>query len=377
MIICHNCGHENPDDPQFCADCGEYLPWDESTRDTRDTRPTVERGAGMSVNLIAEDLRVAGGEEVQCQLQVRNTGKVVDHYTVTVLGLDDAWVEIDPVVVKLSKNVEGSATITIRPPRSSEAAAGRIPFTVQVTSRADTELVETVAASLILAPFSSIRPELIPRTSEGRRVGEHRLRVANAGNDLLLAGLDVRDPDQRLRVAVRPRRLEVPAGRWVEARIEVRPRRPRLLGQPVTYPFQVLIVPEVAPGNGEVDPTVVEGAMVQRALLPTWVIPVAAGLVTLAAGLAVLAAPDDGPPPPTTATAPPTTLATTTTAPTTTIAPPTSPSIIVPPPGDGGGDGGGGGTTTQSSGSTTSSPTTSTSTTTSSTTSSTIEPTTT
>jgi hypothetical protein len=372
VIICPKCGHENPADPRFCANCGEYLPWDDSTREG--TELQVDSGARVSVTLDAESLHVAGGEEVECEVRVRNTGKVVDQFTIVVLGGTAAFAEVDPDALRLMPNQENSTRVRFRPPRSPDVAAGRIPFTVQVTSRADPTVVATADASLDLEPFSLIRPELVPKTSEGRRVGEHRLIVANAGNQELAVGIEIRDPDQKLRVAVRPRGLQLAPGTSTRAGIEVRPRRVRLLGQSVTHPFQVVLTPEDQDGEQDAAPVAVDGAMLQRALLPTWVIPVAAALLTLLIGMIAFAAnqPED-PSTTTTIAATSTSAATTTTAPTTTLATSTTPPIVIPPAG-----GGGGTTPIQPADTTTSSSTTSSTstTTTTTTTTTTVPPTT-
>jgi hypothetical protein len=248
-----------------------------------------------------------------------------------VLGEPGTWAEIDPGVLRLMPSQEDGATITFRPPRSADVEAGRIPFTIQVASRADQAVVERVEASLDLEPFSVLQPELVPRTSEGRRVGEHRLVVANAGNQALEAGIEITDPDQKLRVAVRPSRLEIPPGHSARAQIMVRPQRARLIGPPVTHGFQVVIAPEGQHEEGGPAPATVEGAMLQRSLLPTWVIPVAAVLLALLiGGTAIALNGSDDTPTSTTFAAPTTTSATTTTAPTTTTIPTTTLPVVNP-----------------------------------------------
>jgi hypothetical protein len=279
VIVCRNCGHENPDGASFCSQCQAYLPWDGNPQE--ETAADAGTGAAVTVVMDPHDLQVAGGGEAQFQVQVRNSGRVVDRFTIEVLGAAAAWAEVDVPVLELMPNHEGMVRIRFRPPHSPDTPAGRAAFTVQVTSRADPRAVGRVEGAVDVEPFSAIQPELIPRTSEGRRTGEHQLVVSNAGNALLQAAIEVHDPDQRFRVAVGPRRLELPPGGAAPARIVVRPRRRRWLGQPVTHPFQVAI----DAGHGA--PVTVDGAMLQQPLLPRWVIPVAAGLVALLVALLV------------------------------------------------------------------------------------------
>lgn len=179
MIICQNCGRENPDDPTFCIQCGKFLRWDDSIR--ANTALEDESAAAVGVTLAPYDLRVPAGGEVEAELQVRNKGRMVDYFTVVVRGPTAAWVEVDPVTLRLMPNHEGTVRVRFRPPRSPGVPAGRSPFGVQVTSRADPEVVGLVDANLDPSLFNAVQIELTPRTSEGRRVGEHQLTVVNPG----------------------------------------------------------------------------------------------------------------------------------------------------------------------------------------------------
>jgi hypothetical protein len=122
-------------------------------------------------------------------------------------------------------------------------------------------MVGRVDANLDLAPFSAIQLELVPRTSKGRRVGEHQLIVVNLGNEGLQARIEVDDPDHKLRAAVRPRILDLPAGQTAVIELRIRPRRLRLLGQPATHPFRVVL------DWRDDAPTMLDGALLQKPLL--------------------------------------------------------------------------------------------------------------
>jgi hypothetical protein len=294
VIICRNCGHENAEDPQFCTNCGAFLPWDATGRE--DTRTGNERGAGLTATLVGEHGTVAPGGEIEVEVQVRNTGRVVDQFTVQPLGQPADWAEVDPAALQLMPNQEGAVRIRIRPPRSAEVQAGLIPFSVQVTSRADPATMVRIESSLELEPFGDIEVELVPRTSEGRRAGEHKLVVSNGRSQPVEVRLEVGDPDQRLRIAVRPQRVQLGLGAWVPARVVVRPRRLHLFGQPVTHPFQAAVTRVDPAGQQDAAPITVDGSMLQRALLPAWMIPVAAAMLTILIGVVAFTVLRDDPP---------------------------------------------------------------------------------
>jgi hypothetical protein len=146
--ICRTCGHENVDDSSFCHICGSYLAWDDAPR--AGTRADTEFPTGFQVSLILSDVNVVAGGETECQVKIRNNGRIVDQFTIEILGPTASWAEADPNTLELMPNNEGTARIRFRPPRSVDPLSGRIPFSVQVVSRADPGLVELIHSSLEL-----------------------------------------------------------------------------------------------------------------------------------------------------------------------------------------------------------------------------------
>ena len=213
---------------------------------------------------------MAAGGEVEVEVQVRNTGRVVDQFTVQPLGQPAAWAEVDPAALRLLPNQEGSARIRFQPPRSTEVHAGRIPYGVQVTSRADPAKMVRIESSLELEPFGDIEAELIPgrrraggsRTSwwsptpaasRWRSAWRSAISISGCGSRYDLSGAAA--PDH-----------------WASAQVAVRPRRLRLFGQPVTHPFQAAVTRADPEGREGAALTTVDGSMLQRALLPAWAI---------------------------------------------------------------------------------------------------------
>lgn len=216
--------------------------------------------------------------EVTCQARVRNTGTIVDRFTIEVVGKAASWVEVEPPVLSLFPDEEGEVTLRFTPPRASHVSAGQVPFGVMVTSSEDHR--STVAEAVLeVGAATEIFAELIPRTSRGRRVGRHQLAIDNRGN--VPVDLEIRsaDRDGEMRVRVDPPKLRVEPGAAAFAKVTVKPETGFWRGPAQTKPFDLLV------DYGQ-EPYPVEGTMLQEARLPRWLLP---ALLTAVAGVAVLA----------------------------------------------------------------------------------------
>src|SRR5262245_21727940 len=94
---------------------------------------------GASASLGERVVSVDPGSEVRVQIRVRNTGQVVDQFTLQVLGAAAEWSSVEPATVSLFPGREEAATVWFRPPRTSAVPAGELPFAVRVTSHEDPE----------------------------------------------------------------------------------------------------------------------------------------------------------------------------------------------------------------------------------------------
>jgi hypothetical protein len=228
----------------------------------------------VSASVLPSSLAVQPGGEQSCWIQIRNTGAIVDEFVFEILGEARDWVELEPAKLSLFPDAEGELKLTFRPPRRSSIPAGLVPFGLKITSRqnpADTFIEE---GALAVAPFDDTGAELTPRTSHGRLLGRHELAFDNRGNTVVNGALEGFDPDNALTFAFKPPALVAPPGTATFAKVRARPRKRFLRGQPKTLPFQVLVRPETG------EPRVVDGTVVQEALIPNWLV---AGVLALAA----------------------------------------------------------------------------------------------
>jgi hypothetical protein len=232
----------------------------------------------------ADRLSVRPGDEATAEITVRNTGHVVDSFHLEPLGALAPWMRIEPADLPLMPGTEGTAMVFFDPPRAPQLTAGPVPWAVRVLPAEDPDAATVEEGMLEIEPFTEFAADMRPRTSRarGRRSGKHELVVDNLGNiaiDVFLAG---GDPDQKLDVALQPGELTLAPG--AAAIVAVRPRaRARFWrGQPQTYPFQVVVEPSGA------QPTVVDGNLLQEAVLASWLLKLLVAVAVLAAILVAL-----------------------------------------------------------------------------------------
>ena len=236
---------------------------------------------GATTSVPAAGLAVTPGDEASTEITVRNTGRVVDAYRFEPLGPLAPWMRVEPEVLPLMPDGDGTVTLTLAPPRSAQLPAGELPWAVRVVPREDPDGSTVEEGVLTVEPFTEVAAELRPRTSRarGRRAGRHELAVDNLGNTEIEVFLAGGDAEHALDVLPVPAHLTLAPGS--AAIVSVRPRaRERLWrGQPTSLPFQVVTEPVGQP------PLVMDGTLLQEPVLPAWLLK---AMVAVAA-LAVLA----------------------------------------------------------------------------------------
>ena len=144
---------------------------------------------GTLVSLASKALEVVPGSVVSCTVTVKNTGTVVDQFTIDVLGDPGAFATADPPALSLFPGAEGSAVVSFAPPRASTTPSGDLPFGIRARSQEDPAGSAVEEGVLSVAPFSDTFAELVPRSSRGSRGATHELAVDNRGNARLNASI--------------------------------------------------------------------------------------------------------------------------------------------------------------------------------------------
>jgi hypothetical protein len=218
---------------------------------------------------------VEPGGEAYYELTVRNSGTVVDAFTVEPLGETAPWTVVEPPELPLFPGAEGTVILRFRPPRAPSTRAGDVPWAVRVTSREDPRVSWVEEGMLSVAQFVAFAAELAPETSRarGRRAGRHRLAIDNRGNVPTAVRLFGGDDDGNVTVQLRPETVTLQPGTAELAAVRVRARRRFWRGPAKSHRYRVVV------DNGDGEPQVLPATLLQETVVPGWLVKALVALV--------------------------------------------------------------------------------------------------
>lgn len=245
---------------------------------------TAASVAGVPATALLTDaaLLVEPGSPVETQISVANNGDIVDELVVEVLGPAAAWAEVLPRSVNLMPEATAVVQVRFQPPRGPAAPAGQVPYGIRVASRQDPAGSVVEEGTLTIAPFVDVRAELLPARRRGPFGARFQLVLDNWGNVPIELDLQANDDGEELACRVIPSRISPPPGDATFTRLQVRPRRRFLRGQPRTHRVQVS-----ARSQG-IGPVVAQATYVQEPMVGAWIPKLALAVLAGALALAVL-----------------------------------------------------------------------------------------
>jgi hypothetical protein len=194
----------------------------------------------MTVRLTERELDVEPGQSVTAEVVVKNTGKVVDQYTLQVFGEASAWATVDPPSINLVPDAQGTVQVTFHPPRRADVLAGMRPFRLLATSSKDLRTTRFVDGTITVGAFEEVASQLRSQYGEGANA-VYEVLVENRGNTRTVVQLAAVDERQSLGLTLSHPALSVPPGGWASAYVRADPRTPAVVGEVVTHPFRVLV----------------------------------------------------------------------------------------------------------------------------------------
>lgn len=237
---------------------------------------------GATATLSEAGLVAEPGQETSCSVTIRNAGQVVDQFAIDVVGDASGWATAEPATVNLMPGETGTVTVRFAPPRSSDVPAGVIPFGVRVFSSEDPAGSVVEEGTVQLGAFTEVTAEIVPNKVEASSKAHFEVAVDNRGNRPVAVELSPLDPEDELDFQLERNRVDLAPGTAAFIRMRTQPRKRFLRGQPIRHRFQVFVTAE---GN---EPLKTEGTMVQRQLLPKWLLPALAALLVLLLALVTL-----------------------------------------------------------------------------------------
>lgn len=221
---------------------------------------------------------VQPGAQASCGITIENTGMVVDSCLLDVLGEAGAWARVEPEQVNLLPGGRAPARIVFEPPRSPDTAPGELAFALRAVSTEDVDGSRIEEGVVRVGEFSDLTATLVPQTAAGRRAARFKLLVENRGNRAEDVTVTAADPDLKLSFDARPDGFAAEPGTVTFVRLRAVPRRTFFKGPDKSLPFQAAVAAE------RCEPITVPGAMLQKQILPRWLLPLL-GLTVLACAL--------------------------------------------------------------------------------------------
>ena len=202
----------------------------------------------IGVSITQESVRVVPGESATIGISVKNGSNVVDVLYITVEGLDPSWYQLSVVQSSIFPGDQTTGTLTITPPKTSDAVARSYAITVKSTSQKDPNQSTSLALDLHVNPSHSFEMSLLPQKVTGATCS-YKLTIQNTSNTDLNIALTGQDPENLCRFTFDPQRPRVSPGEEFEVAVHVEPEKRPFRGRARGYRLTLTGTPD--PGTAE------------------------------------------------------------------------------------------------------------------------------
>ena len=229
-------------------------------------------------------LGVAPGGEVVAEITVTNTGRVVDSFSLEVLGQAAQWTHAEPPTVSVFPGQSAAAHVIFRPPADGSVPAGTLTFGVHVRSHEDPQGSIVAEGALEIEAVTVLSAEISPRTdrARGRRRSKHQVAIDNLGNAPTTVEVVGFDDQDAVDVTTSPAQVDVAAGSAAFVTVRARSTHRFWKGPAQTKPFSVEArSPSAAPVR-------LNGTLLNEAAIPSWLPKAIAGVLVAAVALVAL-----------------------------------------------------------------------------------------
>lgn len=237
-----------------------------------DELPKEERSR-ISVTLNQPNLTLTPGQPAVVQVTLANLGRTVDHLTVGIDGVPEAWVKRPAETVQLNPGVHATVALQVLVPRAPESRAGDYQVQVRALSREKPDDSGAATARWTVLPFSESTLALKPARARGWRRASYSVRLRNMGNAPDRYRLGASDDEHALTYKFKTNQVSIEPGESASVKVLVS-GKPRWVGNAQMRNFTVQ-----AQAAREEAARETNGQFNHVALIPVWVPPVALALL--------------------------------------------------------------------------------------------------
>lgn len=203
----------------------EAIVLDESSILQADEKQYSQSSSGVALYLPEKEIRTAPGGAATGVVVVLNQGRLVDRFTLSVAGVPESWVTLEPAALRLLPGRQEQVRFTIQPPRSPDSRAGKHSCKIRAAGQVAPDEYTQVEVVLTIAPFYDFRAALRPQTQRAAGAARYRLQLANRGNAELNVELEGEEREERCLVEFDPPAVVVPAGQERVVTATIRPQQ--------------------------------------------------------------------------------------------------------------------------------------------------------
>jgi serine/threonine protein kinase len=249
------------------------------------TVSTMVRSGRIGMAVTPKSLTITPGQPASFQVTLTNVGDIVDWFATTVEGVPQEWVQGTGQEVQLNPGMQETVDLSVMVARSPANLAQEYPVTIRSRSRKQPDESGIIQARWNVLPFKEDALRLEPRRASGRGSASYAAIVQNNGNILARYELSGEDDEQMMAYEFGANPLDLLAGQEARIPLTVRTRR-RWIGREQRQPFQLHARPA---GNSL--PLTAPGELVNKALLPAWLLPIVGVVAAVGIVLAALLGP--------------------------------------------------------------------------------------
>jgi len=178
----------------------------------------------VRTELLTPFVEISRGGQATVQVEVYNTGSIIDGVTVRVAGLDPSWVHLPIAVTSLFPDTSETIDIELHLPKTYPAGRHTIAFEVRSTVDSTDGAIHHVV--LDVAPAEDAQLEVNPRRVVGKSKTTVRAEVENRGNRPIELTVTAADSARELSATVEPPTLTVQPGQTSTALVQLKGKRP-------------------------------------------------------------------------------------------------------------------------------------------------------